>query len=1277
MACRDKSLAEVSAESDPENRPTSSFRSQVEKAWVGFGFTSESECEVLGLSNQENKENDSMSANRSESKDISLQASFEDNSLPLFLEESQVPIESSSAQNATQSTPGLDDSVMVISPSPKREPSCINISDSFQEEEEEELKLELSQTQTQSDLLKESPLASSRSKESQLSEILGPNSLLNANTDIDQMIADDDDVQNMSNIIDFEDNQAAENYKDDSIDYGLLMGQRLDFNVMSPLKEFRRHGTGSPLKIKDLTISPLKARKDPPPSDIDSEDRRKLAVVAGQKQQQDNGDVVLRKEQDNSRSDGQLKRKAGEALSSEDESRKKINNNDIEKKEDIVDSSQSATTTPLVMNSSAVLKSPSPEIATENNEVNREKEAANTESPILNNRETPEPVDSRTTSYSTSRPHSRAHLTDISCSPIVGSDEGSSGSGHNTVYSKERKTSTPGHKALSSPQKMLRKKLVTAPPNLDTSEEENAKEVNKPPDNQDDGGGKDKDVEEELDDTPKLEEPSPRSQSGNMISLDIVATDAENLKAVEAIVEQFKTKLQEAGARLFERPRKLEKRLSDVSSLSRSSSGASSGYLAGSSSNASSSEGSKRSRLSMNPDVVIERHKIVGKLPKLLHSTFHAADSPSSQESVEPQNGSQELKTIEEELPQSKAKPDSPVTPSKEKEEPKEEDKEDELEECVKQEKQPRSRKESGNRNRDSARKKYVKKKSKRRMEDTDEEEEEREKEGEEQNSANSDEGLEILKEATDLLPGEKVFGRWTDPAGVYFYAATVLKIISNTDVKVRFLEDKIERVLKIESEMINVTALHPHDEVTVKHDILEVYDVTAKLMSFPTRTPKGDVQYEVQLLPSDSEPQLNEDSRTVHFSEVSLTDNQASLIIRRMGFVPASNKVSADINFGNLIFGKRKPRTVNSSPGTTPNKVDSPSGVTPSKKSARRKRGGSNVEESQSTEASASEISTPRSKKSLKPLLDEDQDNKSLSKRAKKNTSANNKSSATNRPVEPIDPNMFQGMCFVFTQAKYSMPMTDAEDTESETERTSRLPKFDKSKLRALVTAGGGRILQNFPSQEDLIETVNEEIVTVADRMCLTMTYLLSLANSVPIISFMYLEDCETAGRKLDYRPAYLLPAGSSSLLMMEVEQGQDCKTDLQMNGCLLPSPPATSTRLSNKSKEVESSPNKKILSGLHVLVLTKEKTFADDWQSVLDSIGARVTKRTSNSSRLAQIRVPDVVLTDKSAPSGLVQDLRKREDIPVVSTNWAIQCIVNNARVAFDNFSVPLPKH
>ena len=221
----------------------------------------------------------------------------------------------------------------------------------------------------------------------------------------------------------------------------------------------------------------------------------------------------------------------------------------------------------------------------------------------------------------------------------------------------------------------------------------------------------------------------------------------------------------------------------------------------------------------------------------------------------------------------------------------------------------------------------------------------------------------------SDLSAGDRVYGRWTDPAGVYFYAAEILKIINASEVKVRFLEDKIERVLKVESELINVTALHPHDELTVRHDILEIYDVTAKLLSFPTRNAAGDVQYEVQITATDSEPQLNEDSRTVHYSDVSLTDNQASLIIRRLGFVPASNKVSADINFGNLIFGKRKPRTVNSSPGTTPSKIatgglGSPA-VTP-KKTPRRKKGGSNIEDSAATmtESSAAETTTPRGKK-------------------------------------------------------------------------------------------------------------------------------------------------------------------------------------------------------------------------------------------------------------------------------------------------------------------------
>jgi hypothetical protein len=39
-------------------------------------------------------------------------------------------------------------------------------------------------------------------------------------------------------------------------------------------------------------------------------------------------------------------------------------------------------------------------------------------------------------------------------------------------------------------------------------------------------------------------------------------------------------------------------------------------------------------------------------------------------------------------------------------------------------------------------------------------------------------------------------------------------------------------------------------------------------------------------------------------------------------------------------------------------------------------------------------------------------------------------------------------------------------------------------------------------------------------------------------------------------------------------------------------------------------------------------------------------------------------------------LQELRRRTDIPVVSTSWVVQCVVNNARVAYQNFTRQLPR-
>ena len=137
--------------------------------------------------------------------------------------------------------------------------------------------------------------------------------------------------------------------------------------------------------------------------------------------------------------------------------------------------------------------------------------------------------------------------------------------------------------------------------------------------------------------------------------------------------------------------------------------------------------------------------------------------------------------------------------------------------------------------------------------------------------------------------------------------------------------------------------------------------------------------------------------------------------------------------------------------------------------------------------------------------------------------------------------------------------------------------------------------------------------------------------------------------------RAAYLLPAGFSSLLMREVEQGQDNREDLRVNECLLPLAPANRTRQSRKGKDDESSGCRKILSGLHVLVISRDKRFSQDWQSVLDSLGASVTARHEDCDRLHHIRVPDVVVTDSLAPPNMCK----------VRTYRARDCILLNIQI------------
>ena len=230
----------------------------------------------------------------------------------------------------------------------------------------------------------------------------------------------------------------------------------------------------------------------------------------------------------------------------------------------------------------------------------------------------------------------------------------------------------------------------------------------------------------------------------------------------------------------------------------------------------------------------------------------------------------------------------------------------------------------------------------------------------------------------------------------------------------------------------------------------------------------------------------------------------------------------------------------------------------------------------------------------------------------------------------------IFSGLSFILTRSVVTQAKESDSDSDSakERSRSSELERFDKKSLRQVIEVHGGSLLSELPTHSDSwnVSTLETSVICICPGPCVTMNYLLCLAHGVPIVSHLFILDSVRLGHLVD-KAAYLLPAGFSELLMREVEQGQDNREELRVNECLLPLAPANRTRQSRKGKEVEVSGCRKILSGLHVLVISRDRRFSQDWQSVLDSLGASVTVRHEDSDRLNHIRVPDVVVTDKVA--------------------------------------------
>jgi len=872
----------------------------------------------------------------------------------------------------------------------------------------------------------------------------------------------------------------------------------------------------------------------------------------------------------------------------------------------------------------------------------------------------------------TSRPDSgqwAVESPDIWCgSPIAGEGEAR---GHDPAT---RRTSTPGAAAgkraaanLSTPEKHRRR-------NLEAAAEEARSRVSPTP---------------TLPDAFKA--PTPPIAVPNTLVL--VLPQAMRVDQLE----EFRAKLEELagqfGVEVQEGKSRVAKRLSDASSLSKSS-GGSSGYLGGSgSSGLASSEGSGRSRLSIMPHATIEKHGVIAPLPGKAREAVGLEKKAEEENQDQDKNGA--AKVNENVAPNVSFVDDCSVGVI-ESQYVEESEKTDAVLEKKNKVTKNEAEKSKVTKNEAEKRKKLVKKRPK-------------VKPAEEAEELGEEEATAATEEVKDRLAvGKKVFAKWVDGTGVYFYPANVLARPNEAQLKVRFCEDKVEKVVETESDVISVHHLGVGDNVTVNYDQFKPWEVTASLLNFPTtEAGSGEVLFQLRITPTAAEPEVNEDSRTVAHREVKLTDGQACAVLRRRGLVPTTNKVSADINLENLMCSKRKTRTpsVLNSPGTP-----------------RRKRGGEHAEESAATVATESSTSTdaadqrtPSTKRLLTPakraralkpatptsavtpkrkgkrLVSSDDEEEVMPKTSSRMQAVQAVAEAKIQEVADSSPKpsakksvdtpsrrtkklveIFANHTFVLNQSSQKpLPMTEGEEDFSDTEAAvlSAAPRFDRKKLKELIVAHGGQVLDQYPSQASPATTLDHSLLVVTDRCSTTMTYVLALGDGVPIVSHLFILDC-VASASLQEHKAYLLPAGFSCLLMRDVEQGQDCTHDLRINDCLLP------VRGSRQRREdQEAAAGRRVLSGLHVLVISTEEAFTEVWQSVLNSLGAAVSIRHEAKTRLDKLRLPDVVVTDSTAPRAVCKDLDSKSDIPVVSTMWAIQCAVNNARVAYNNFKCRLP--
>ncbi|XP_054159843.1 metacaspase-2-like [Oppia nitens] len=232
--------------------------------------------------------------------------------------------------------------------------------------------------------------------------------------------------------------------------------------------------------------------------------------------------------------------------------------------------------------------------------------------------------------------------------------------------------------------------------------------------------------------------------------------------------------------------------------------------------------------------------------------------------------------------------------------------------------------------------------------------------------------------------------------------------------------------------------------------------------------------------------------------------------------------------------------------------------------------------------------------------------------------------------PLPEPGSQIFESLSFLLTCGD-----RNSGDICSEQSNPERSTPFDKSYLTKQIETGGGKVFESFEEMKNFSQ--NNDMLLIADTYHRSIKYIQCLAAGISIASHLWVIDCCRQNKYLK-RDNYSLPAGFSIITnALPSDKNTFKKSAILFKG----------TKFYFGSKTPEK---------LHSL-----------WAPVLSAAQAVIVNNNSiNLDELSRKSV-DIIIGDTTCSVDLVKKA-KQVKIPVVSSEYIVQCLINGRKLSYD---------